>query len=108
MTSPSTKPAVKVLLSQIALIVDAPNNCERMGLGVIVSITETDPSPGGEDTFVEASTISRSHPVKFSAIVWMMYTINVWSVKKSFRRESIAFISVYYPPDGGTPPSPAL
>jgi hypothetical protein len=69
MTSPSTKPAVKVLLSQIALIVDALNDCISMGLENIASITETVPSLGGEDTYVEASTIPRNHPMKFIAIV---------------------------------------
>lgn len=48
MTSPSTKPAAKVLSSQIGLIVDALNDCEKMGLEVIAFITETVPSPGGE------------------------------------------------------------
>jgi hypothetical protein len=72
MNSPSTKPAIKVLLSQIALIVDALNDCKSMGLGVIASITKTSPSLGGEDTYVEASTIPRSHPMKFIGIVWMM------------------------------------
>lgn len=60
MTSPSTKPAVKVLLSQIATIVDAFNDDKSMGLGVIASITETAPSPGGEDTMVEASIQQRA------------------------------------------------
>ena len=72
MTSPSTKPAVKVLSSQIALIVDAINECKSMSLGVIESITETVPSPGGEDTYVEVSTILRSHPMKFVVIVRIM------------------------------------
>jgi hypothetical protein len=87
MTSPSTKPAVKVLLSQIALIVDALNDRKRMVLGVIVSITEPVPSPGGEDTYVDAATIPRSHPMKSIAIVWMMWAINVWSVKKKLSRD---------------------
>ena len=55
MSSPSTKLAVKVLLSQIALIMDALNDCKSMGLGIIASITETVPSLGSKDTYVEAS-----------------------------------------------------
>jgi hypothetical protein len=77
MASPSRKPVVKVLLSQIALIVDALNDCKCMGLGNIASIAEMVPSLGGEDTYVEASTIPRNHPMKFLAIVWMMCVINV-------------------------------
>ena len=77
MISASTKPVVKVLLSQIVLIVKAPNDCRSMGFGVIASITETVLSPGGEDTYVEASTIARNHPMKFIAVVWMMCAINV-------------------------------
>jgi hypothetical protein len=90
MTSPSsTKPAIKVLLSKIALIEDALNDRGSMGLGDIASITETVPSPGGEDTYVEASTVPgpRSHPMKYTAIAWMMCDINVWSVRKNFNRE---------------------
>ena len=88
MISASTKPAVKVLLSQIALIVDAPNDCKSMGLGAIAPITETVPSPGGEDTYVEAS-IPRSHPMKFIVIAWMMCAISVWSVRKKLSEESV-------------------
>ena len=87
MTSPSTKPVVKVLLSQIALIVDALNDCEKMGLGVIASITETVPSPGGKVTYVDASTIPRSHPIKFTTIAWITCAINVLCVKKKLGRE---------------------
>ena len=82
MSSPSTKPAVKALLSQIALIADALNDCKSMGLGGIASITET---VGGEDTYADASLTPRSHPM----IVWMMCTINVWSVKKELIRGSV-------------------
>ena len=48
MTSPSTKPAVKVVLSRIALMVDTLNDRKSMGpgLGATVSITEAVPSPG--------------------------------------------------------------
>jgi hypothetical protein len=90
MTSPSTKPVIKALLSETALIVDAPNDCKSMGLGAIASITGTVPSPGGEDTYVEGSTIPRSHPRKFIAIVRMMCAIDVWRVKKKLSRESLA------------------
>ena len=72
MTSPITMPAVIVLLSQISLIVDAVNGCKSMDLGVIAWITEMVPSLGGEDTYIEASTMPRSHPMKFIAIVRMM------------------------------------
>ncbi len=75
MTSPSTRPVVKVLLSQIALMVDTLNDCRGMGT------TETVPSPGGEDTYVAAPTPLRSHPMEFIAIVWIMCAISVWSVK---------------------------
>ncbi len=51
MTRPSTKPAVKVVLSRIALMVDALNDRESMnpGLEATVSITEAVPSAGDRD-----------------------------------------------------------
>jgi hypothetical protein len=72
----------------MALIVDALNDCKShgMGLGVIASITEMVPSPGGEDTYVEASTMPRSHPLKFIAVVWMC-AMNVWSEEETHQRE---------------------
>ena len=70
MTSPSTNPVVKVLLSQIALIMDALNSCKR-------GTTETVLSPGGEDTFVVVSTTLGSHPMRSIAIVWMVRAIDV-------------------------------
>ena len=94
MTSPSTKPVAKVLLSQIAFMADALNDCKSIGLGVIASIMETvSSSPGGEESYVVASTIPRSHPMKLIAIVWVMCAMNVWSVKKKLRRESVALYS---------------
>lgn len=50
MTNPSTMPAVKVLPSQIVLMMDAlkGRKSARLGLGATVSIAETDPSPGSE------------------------------------------------------------
>ncbi len=52
MTSPSTKPAVKVVLSRIALTVDALNDRRSMGpvLEATISITEAVPSAGDKDT----------------------------------------------------------
>ncbi len=49
MTNPSTKPVVNVVLSRIALMVDALND-RKPGLGATVSITEAVPSPGDKDT----------------------------------------------------------
>ena len=70
MTNPSTKPVVKALLSQIALIADAPNDSRYMGLGVTASITDSRGCEESEDTYdAEASTIARSHPMNFVAIV---------------------------------------
>ena len=57
MTNPSTMPAVKVLLSQIVLVMSALKGRKSTRLGAAVSIAETDPSPGNE---VEASMVPRS------------------------------------------------
>ena len=63
MTSPSTMPVVKVLVSLIALMTgDALKGSTR--LGATVSLVETAPSPGSEDKFVEASVAPRSQPMK--------------------------------------------
>jgi hypothetical protein len=86
MTSPSTRPVVKVLLSQIALMVDTLNDCRSMGTA------ETVPTPG-EDTYVVASSIPRSNPMKSIVIVWMMCAMNIWSVKIKHSRESVALYS---------------
>ena len=97
MTSPRTTPAVKVLLSHISVIADAPHDGESMGLGLgaIASITETVPPPGGEATYVGGSTSpgSRSHPMISTAIAWMMCAINVWRVMKELSREGVALIA---------------
>jgi hypothetical protein len=91
MISPSKKPAVMVLLFQIALIVGALIDCKSMGLGAIAP-------PSGEDRYVEAPTIPRNHPtgLKSIAIVWVMCAIDVWSVKMKHGRESVAFIIFCY------------
>jgi hypothetical protein len=62
MTNPSTMPAVKVLLSQIVLVMSALKGRKSTRLGATVSIAETDPSPGNE---VEESMAPRSQPMKF-------------------------------------------
>lgn len=96
MTSASTKPAVKVLLSQIALIVVAVNDCMCLGATAPITKAVPSPSPGVEDTYVEAPTIPRSHPMKSVAMVWMMCAINVWSVNKRPIREGGTFINIWY------------
>jgi hypothetical protein len=95
MTSPSTKPDARALLSQIAFTMDALNGC--MNWGTIAFITEL---PCGEDAYVEESTNPRSHPVEFIAIVWMICAVNVWSMKVRLGRESqgesVAFKTSHY------------
>ncbi len=94
MMSPSTKPAVKVVLSRIALMVDALNDRRSVGpgLGATVSITEAVPSGGDKDTWVEGSTVPRSQAMKFIAMTRIMCATNVWSVKIKYSSECIAFI----------------
>jgi len=64
-------------------LLDALNDRKSMGpgLGATVSITEAVPSAGDKDTWVEASTVPRSQPIKFIAMTRMMCAKNVWSVK---------------------------
>lgn len=71
-TNPSTMLAVKVLLSQIVLVMGVLKGPKSTRLGATVSIAETDPSPGNE---VEASMARRSQPMKSMAIAGRMMCV---------------------------------
>jgi hypothetical protein len=75
-TSPSTMPVVKVLASQIILMMDALKGRKSMRLGATTSVAETVPSPG-EDTYVEASTVPQGQPMDLIAVARVVCAINV-------------------------------
>ena len=60
-------PAVKVLVSQIALMVSALKSRRGTGLGVTASIAE----------MVEVSTAPRNQPMNFTAMARIVCAINV-------------------------------
>jgi hypothetical protein len=93
-TSPRTTPAVKVVLSRIALMVDALDDRKSVGPGseATVSITEAVPSAGDKDRWVEVSTVPRGQAMKSIGMTRMMCAKNVWSVKIKHSSEAIAFI----------------
>src|SRR5258708_9043139 len=95
MASPSTKPAVKVVLSRITLMVDALNDRRSMGPGLeaTVSITEAVPSASDKDTWVEVWTIPWSQAMKFIATTRVMCATDVWSVGiEHIARASLLYI----------------
>ena len=77
MTSPSTMPAVKVLASQ-TLMMDALEGRESMRLGATASVAGAVPSLGGEDTYVEASTVPRSQARGLITVDRMVCAMNVY------------------------------
>ena len=84
MTSPSTAPAIKVLISQMALTVGTLIGCKtmRFKLRAIASVVETIVPVGSnlttyEATFVGASRALRSQSMDFMTEIELVCAINV-------------------------------